>query len=204
MRLWSTDLGKRYNQQWIFRHLNLSCEVGEVIGIVGGNGSGKSTLLKCLMGFERTSEGELGFDHKGTLKPEQLFTVSSVCAPYQSLYEELTLEECFDLHRSFKPMRVQHYKDFRELIQLSQIDKKPLRQFSSGMRQRVKLALAFLTESPLLFIDEPTSNLDRQAIQWFADLFQAQQSNRIVFVASNHNADELIGVTQTIDVQQLK
>ncbi len=82
-------------------------------------------------------------------------------------------------------------KSFSEIIELEKHNNKQLQHFSSGMRQRVKLGLAILADTPLLLLDEPVSHLDKNAILWYQKLLQNNISNRTLFVASNSQADEI-------------
>ncbi len=201
MLLHCNELGKRYNRHWVFRNLTAEFQPGDAVAITGNNGSGKSTLLKVIAGFERFSEGKFEASFQGkNLDENSLYKHVALCAPYQSLYEDFTMEEHFDLHRSFKPMRVENFKAFSELIGLDNVFQKPLKHYSSGMRQRVKLALAILSDTPLLFLDEPVSNLDARSVDWYKSLVTTHLQNRIVFVASNVNPDEMFFCTRTIQV----
>ncbi len=205
MELRCTSLGKRYNRHWVFKNLNADFTQGAVIGITGNNGSGKSTLLKVLAGYERFSEGSYAIRSNGqTFGEENLYQQVALCTPYQSLYEDFTLQEHFGLHRSLKKMRVNDFKEFADLIALDNIFRKPLKQYSSGMRQRVKLALAILSDTPLLFLDEPVSNLDARSVNWFQELLKQYVSDRVVFVASNLNVEETFLCNRFIRIEDLK
>ncbi len=202
MLLSCDKLGKRYNRHWVFRELSRDFKPGDKIAIIGNNGSGKSTLLKILAGFERFSEGNYTVSVNGkTVDENNVYRHISLCAPYQGLYEDLTLEEHFDLHRSFKNMRVNGFEEFKAILVLDNVYNKPLKNYSSGMRQRVKLALAILSDTPFLFLDEPVSNLDARSTQWYRDLVTSHLENRIVFVASNRNDDELFFCTEHIQIE---
>jgi len=205
MQLKCTNLGKRYNRHWVFRNFNAGFELGEITAITGNNGSGKSTLLKILAGYERFSEGTYQVQLNGKIQDEnELYKSVALCTPYQSLYEDFTLQEHYDLHRSLKKMRVNDFETFADQIALDNIVRKPLKQYSSGMKQRVKLALAILSDTPLLFLDEPVSNLDARSVKWFQDLLKINTNKRIVFVASNQNPDEIFLSNRSINIQDLK
>lgn len=205
MLLSCNQLGKRYNRQWVFRNLSKDFHPGDAVAIIGNNGSGKSTLLKVLAGFERFSEGNYTVSLDGAVVDENnIYRHVALCAPYQSLYEDFTIEEHFNLHQSFKAMRVNGFEDFKDSLALDNVFNKPLKNYSSGMRQRVKLALAILSETPCLFLDEPVSNLDTRSILWYRDLVSRHLKNRLVFVASNRNEDELFFCNQTIDIEQVQ
>jgi ABC-type multidrug transport system ATPase subunit len=160
---------------------------GERYALLGPNGSGKSTLLKLISGYLSPSEGTIQYQVDGhRVESSEVYKHMSVAAPYVDLIEEFTLLEVLHLHVQFRQLLPDWDLDrVLDLIQLPQAKNKSLKFFSSGMRQRVKLALACLTRSECLMLDEPTSNLDRQAIQWYHDLLQQTSDRRILMIFSN-------------------
>ncbi len=94
--------------------------------------------------------------------------------------------------------------EFVSTIQLEKQQDKQLGYYSSGMRQRVKLGLALLADTPLLLLDEPTSHLDTNAIKWFQDLLSENTEDRTLFVASNSHQDEIFMCTENISVEDFK
>jgi ABC-type multidrug transport system ATPase subunit len=157
------------------------------LAITGGNGSGKSTLLKCLAGATPLTQGSIAYrTESGQLEEESWFRSLAIAAPYMELPEEFTLLEGIDFHFQFKK-RFGHSssKELVELLGLEKHKQKALSQFSSGMKQRVKLGLAIFSDVPLLLLDEPTSNLDKQGITWYLDTMDHCAKDRIVVVCSN-------------------
>lgn len=205
MQLVCDQLGKRYNRHWVFRNLSRSFGEDSTVGLVGNNGSGKSTLLKVLAGYERFSEGSYTVEIDGKKVDENsVYRHIALCAPYQNLYEDFTLKDHYELHVGFKKMRIGSFNDFHDLIALEGIGDKALKYYSSGMRQRVKLALAILSDTPMLFLDEPVSNLDSRSTLWYRELVAGHIEGRAVFVASNKNEDELFFCHEFIDITDLK
>lgn len=182
--------GKRFNRDWIFRHLSASFQQGETIAILGPNGSGKSTLLSLLWSQTPPSEGSINFEHEGmNIAPEEAYALLSIAAPYMELPEDLTLEEQINLHFSFKSST--HPGNHRNLIETLGLEahrQRPIRNFSSGMKQRLKLGLAFYSDTPVLFLDEPTTNLDHSSAAWYLRLLN-DQKNRLIFIATNNPSD---------------
>jgi ABC-type multidrug transport system ATPase subunit len=179
------NLGKRFNREWIFRNLNLSFQINKSYAITGPNGSGKSTLLQILTGMMPFSEGKLSFLNQQEIDPDNYYKFLSIAAPYQELIEEFTLEELVDFHLKFKEFKSISKDEFYERLLLVHSIHKEIRFFSSGMKQRVKLGLAMYTDSPILFLDEPTSNLDSQGTEWYLNEIQNNLSDRIVIICSN-------------------
>src|SRR3982750_2356806 len=147
MTLRAEKLGKRFNRSWIFRDLNYTFQPG-IYAVTGPNGSGKSTLLRVLWGQLPPSTGKIDIQSGDAKIPiEEVYTSLVIAAPYMDLIEEFTLEETLRFHFSFKKLRIA--KDVGELIdrlELSHAAKKTVSQFSSGMKQRLKLGLAFFSD----------------------------------------------------------
>lgn len=187
-----TNTGKRFNREWIFRHLNFEFSGGFQYAITGHNGSGKSTLLQVIGGAIALSEGNILFkDAAGkTENAEETFRHISIVAPYLELIEEMTLQEFLDFHASFKPFLPSFTTEtIIETIGLQNARKKQIRFFSSGMRQRVKLAQAIFSDTSVLLLDEPCTNLDAEGIGLYHRLITQFCLNRLVIVSSNDEVE---------------
>lgn len=192
MQIILTDAGKRYRFDWIFRGITHAFLPATATAVLGPNGSGKSTLLKALSGHLTLSKGKIVFQTPDgrTVDPGQVYRHISYAAPYIELIEEFTLEEALRFHTQVKPLRDGlTYAQFFDLLELSKSRAKEIRFFSSGMKQRLKLALAICSDTPILLLDEPTTNLDLKAIDWFHALYRTHASGRTVAIASNDPAD---------------
>ncbi len=186
------NIAKRYGREWIFRDVNLELMAGGSYVILGSNGSGKSTLLQIISSYLTPSKGQIRYLSNGQVLPvEKIYRHISIATPYMELPEEFTLTEVLEFHSKLK----RFYKDFSieevmEIMELEKAKNKALGNFSSGMKQRVKLALAILTQSDLLLLDEPSSNLDARSVRWFQSLIREYKENRILVVCSNHIEEE--------------
>ncbi len=165
----------------------MELNAGESYTFVGPNGSGKSTLIQLLMGSVPPSEGKIIYQRKGKeLEIEDWYKEIVLAAPYLELIEEFTLRELVEFHQKFKPLKNNfRAADFEDFTQLSHARNKIVRHFSSGMKQRVKLGLAFLSDVPVVFLDEPTSNLDAMGAQWYLDNVVNLTENQLVVLGSN-------------------
>lgn len=199
MRISVTDAGKRFNREWIFRNLNLELHSNRHYAITGHNGSGKSTFLQCIAGALYTTEGNIHFILNGeALEPEMVYKQLSICAPYMELIEEMTPTEFLGYHASFKPfIKGWDASGIIEEIGLAKAKQKQIRYFSSGMKQRVKLAQAFFSDTPLLLLDEPCTNLDQPGIDLYKHLIATVCNNRLVLISSN-DATEYASCTEFI------
>lgn len=181
-----SDAGKRYNREWIFRHIQYNFHTGESYAITGANGSGKSTLLQLIGGALMPNEGKLEYLNPNPLPPEQYYKYVSLCAPYLELVEEMTLREFLSFHQQFKPLLPGlHTEMVIERIGLQAAADKQIRFYSSGMKQRVKLAQCLLSETSLVLLDEPCTNLDEAGITLYHQLVEEFCQNRIIVVSSN-------------------
>lgn len=191
MHIKAQSLGKRYNRHWIFRNLNAQFAANEPTAITGPNGSGKSTLLQVIGGALEKSEGVLEYTQDGSMVlPENQFRCVAICAPYLEVIEELTLIEFLAFHQKFKPwLEGLQTSDIVQLMGLENAAHKQIRDFSSGMKQRVKLAQAILTQNPVLLLDEPTSNLDIKGISMYHEWMEKFVHHKVVVIASNDETE---------------
>ncbi|MEN9334041.1 MAG: hypothetical protein RLY35_1221 [Bacteroidota bacterium] len=196
-----TGLGKRFNGRWLFRHVKCQWKKGDRIAIIGSNGSGKSSLTAIIAGYMMPSEGDVVLCNNGqTIAEHEVWKHISWTSPALELPEQMSYLELFEQVKVMRGFHASFSMDkMEEWMGLTPFRNQPLKSFSSGMRQRVKLILAFAVQSDVLILDEPTAHLDQQGIAWFAALIkEAQQS--FIFVASNSNADETFFCNQTFDV----
>ncbi|PGH38129.1 MAG: ABC transporter ATP-binding protein [Candidatus Nephrothrix sp. EaCA] len=185
MKIVAQNLEKRYNRRLIF---SLSAEFsGTVPYLVSGpNGSGKSTLLQILWGQMLPSRGALSYSFQGkNIEPENIFSYISIAAPYMDLIDEFTLEEMLSFHFRFKKLAEGiTFENILKIMELEEHAHKKTGEFSSGMKQRAKLGLAFASDSPLLFLDEPCTNLDEKGVRWYQNQLE-KAGNRLIIIASN-------------------
>ncbi len=200
------NIGKRFQREWIFRKVSLNLVQNDRVAILGANGSGKSTLLQILSGYLTPSEGKIIWkENDQMIGVQDVFKHVALATPYMTLYEDFTLRENIQFFSSFKSFR-----DGLSLLEVAekmglsvQIDK-PLKFYSSGMKQRVKLGLAIMSNTNILLLDEPSSHLDANAILWYQNLVQDFSSNRIICVASNKEETETLFCNKHLEVADFK
>jgi len=187
MKINLEHIGRRFNREWIFRDVNYVFESGSSYAILGANGAGKSTILQVISGSLSSSEGTISYTKGGVLlNPENVFEHLSMSAPYLELIEELTLRELIDFHFRFKKYRSGLDRDLMiDLMGLKHSEHKAIKNFSSGMKQRVKLALTFCSDTEMILLDEPASNLDQQGLEWYLSLVEKYSAERILIICSN-------------------
>ncbi len=187
MKIRLTKVGKRFNREWIFRNLDFEFHSEISYAITGPNGSGKSTLLQIIAGATTFNEGDIQYflaDKK--INAENVYTNISIAAPYLELVEEMTLMEFLQFHSSLKSwLPSVDSKKIISIINLEEAAQKQIRYFSSGMKQRVKLAQAIFSNVPVVLLDEPCTNLDEEGIILYKTLVNDHCKNRLLIVSSN-------------------
>lgn len=185
------NVSKRYGYQWVVKDINIEMDDSKIHGLAGANGSGKSTLMRILSGFLSPSEGEVSFiSNELPIRVNETYKHVSLVAPYTDLIQEYSLPEMFEFHASFKKIQgVDSYPSFVSILDMPNTRDKYISHFSSGMKQKIQLALAFISDTPFLLLDEPTSFLDQRAKAWFSDMLLKYGKGRCVVIASNDSFD---------------
>jgi ABC-type multidrug transport system ATPase subunit len=187
MKIRLTNVGKRFNREWIFRNLDFEFHTAISYAITGPNGSGKSTLLQIVAGATTFNEGEIEYflaDKK--ILQENVYANISIAAPYLELVEEMTLTEFLEFHSKLKKwLPGFDAEKIISIINLETAAKKQIRYFSSGMKQRVKLAQAIFSDVAMVLLDEPCTNLDEEGIKLYKKLAATYCKDRLLIISSN-------------------
>ncbi len=188
-----TNLQKKYNKQTIIADLNFTYASPQSIAITGINGKGKSTLIKLISGYVTPSFGQIEYTFgEEKIAIENVFNHISIAAPYLDLIENMTVLEMLQFHLKHKPAINQFGAlELLDLAYLVEHKNKTIASFSSGMKQRLKLVCAITSDTPVLLLDEPLSNLDTYGKDWFNRIFLDYCSNKLVFIASNSVQEEI-------------
>jgi len=200
MEILAHNLSKKFRQEYVLRDFSYHFESGNAYAITGPNGSGKSTLLQLIAQFSLPNSGTIemiGID------PELVYSKITFAAPYVELIEEYTLTEHLQI------LRRNHYlpasvtiESLEEFIELQPDRVKSIKNYSSGMRQKIKLGFALLSQRPILLLDEPTTNFDEQAKQWFFNRLN-EQRHKLIIIASNEK-QEIDFCTEKISIVDFK
>jgi len=187
MKICLNNISKRYQQNWIFKELTLEIQDGSSLAILGNNGSGKSSLLRIIASMQSATKGTITYTHQQEqIEPNAIYSMLSYAAVGMQLIEEFTLSELLTFHFSFKKSINQlRVEEIISILDMKNVQSKLVGDFSSGMKQRVKLAQAIFTDAPLLLLDEPCSNLDKHGITQYQEWIATYQNNRTIIVASN-------------------
>jgi ABC-type multidrug transport system ATPase subunit len=126
------------------------------------------------------------FNQQVRIPQEKVYQNVVIATPYMELIEEFTLEEMIKFHFKFKKiLKGYSHDELIEILELGHARTKQISNFSSGMRQRLKLGLAFYSDTTSLFLDEPTTNLDKKSIEWYQTNLKDTGATRLVLIASN-------------------
>ncbi len=187
MQIKFSEAGKKFNREWIFRGVDIVFQPGKTYAITGPNGSGKSTLLQAIAGSLNLSAGNIAWQYRTKeIADDKIYNYLSLTAPYLELVEEMTAKEFLQFHASFKPLLpAVTVNSVLELIGLEKAADKQIRYYSSGMKQRVKLAQAIFSDVPLLLLDEPCTNLDASGYELYHRLIRDYCNGKTIIVSSN-------------------
>lgn len=198
------NVGKKFNYEWLFKKISFTFSPGTSYAITGPNGSGKSTLIQLIAGNQLPSDGKITYHGKnGEVAPEDAYRHLAITAPYLELIEEFTLDEALRFHFRFKNIR-DHYSldDLITIGYFQEARTKYIRNFSSGMKQRLKLLLALYSDVSLLLLDEPATNLDEQGIAWYKE--QIEQVNEAAVLVASNQLHEYSFCDQEFSLRTLK
>jgi ABC-type multidrug transport system ATPase subunit len=201
-----TNAGKKFGREWIFRKVNLEIKPSEKVVILGLNGSGKSTLLQAMTGYLTINEGSVSYSiNQQNIEDEQQYKLISLASPYLELVEDFTLQEQIEHAHIYKPFL--NNLSIAQIVELSGLaahKDKFIKLFSSGMRQRLKLTLAILADAPILFLDEPTTNLDATVIDWYKNMITTYAMHKTIVVCSNSIKEEYGFCERIITMENFK
>ncbi len=194
-----SKLMKRFGPRKVFSDISVELETGQSLAIVGPNGSGKSTLLKCLLGLYRPSKGKIEyFNAEGPLTEDDFRASTAFVAPYLNLYTQLSGEENIKFFAMMRGVNVtgKQVDGLLARVGLEGRGTDLLGEYSSGMAQRLKYAVALLGEPDFLFLDEPTSNLDEPGKKIVFDVIEEYRSRAIVVIATNEPEEYRLAQSQ--------
>ncbi|MGZ5242687.1 MAG: ABC transporter ATP-binding protein [Bacteroidia bacterium] len=203
MEIHLQNIGKKFERNWIFRQVNYTFKTGGKYAILGSNGSGKSTLLQLVSGYLSQTEGDVFYIRDGKkILPANFYKHLSLATPYLDLPEELSLLELLHFHAKFKTPQL----PVDEIVGKLYLEKdrhKAIKDFSSGMRQRVRLGLSIFYTSDIVLLDEPTTHLDVKGIEWYLQIIKEFTSDKCLIISSNQ-PEEYSFCDESIHIEDYK
>ncbi|RXQ96604.1 ABC transporter ATP-binding protein [Ancylomarina salipaludis] len=179
------NLSKAYHKNQVLKDVNIKLDSNKIIAILGPNGSGKTTLIKSILGLVIAQEGDVKFNDQSIVGEWEYRKQISYLPQIARFPENLKVLELIAL---VKDIRQQEARD-NELIQYFGLEnelKKPLRNLSGGTRQKVNMVLAFMFDSPVIILDEPTVGLDPVAISRFKELLEREKAKGKLIIFTTH------------------
>jgi len=204
LRIIADKISKSFTgKQYIFRNITFEITNGDVLGVCGPNGSGKSTLLKIISGVMTPTKGRINWqvDNKNIDKVD-FYQYFGFVAPYLSIYEEFTPTELIKIVSKIRKIDLKE-SDLRLILEnfyLFEHRNKQIRNFSSGMKQRMKLLLSKLHNPYILIYDEPTTNLDEKGIELVYSIIERQKATSGIVIIASNDERELIWCSKKIFV----
>lgn len=191
MKIRAENVEKKFRQEFIIKNFNYEFQDHKKYAIVGPNGSGKSTLLQLLCQFSLPTKGIISFvdNQENDINQADAFKKIALIAPYSELIEEFTVTELIEflVNIQFLPPKF-NLNTFEEFSELKTKSNKLIKDFSTGMKQKTKLTLAFSSQRPFLFLDEPTTNLDSNSKDWFQNKLSLE-NQKLIIIASNEELE---------------
>lgn len=196
--LTAENISKKFDKNFLFRNINISISQGTVLTLTGRNGAGKSTLLQILAGLISPTQGKITF--QTDTGKEDIKKHSALVSPYINLYDELNLDEHIRFVSNLRNLSIQNdqLNEFKEVFQLSN-NKKIIKYYSSGMKQKAKYILAMITNPKIYFFDEPFTNLDKNGIDYINSFIEKKQKKTAFVIASNYILEQSFS-TQNVDL----
>ena len=183
------NVSKSLGKNSVLENVNFNLEKGKIYGLVGANGSGKSTLLKIILGLYK-SKGKVyinGYDVKKNFK-EAISKVSGV-VDYVSLYEFLNAKENLRYFAYLYDVPVKRVDEVLDIVKLDGNDRKLVRYYSLGMKQKLGIAISLLKDPDILILDEPTNGLDPKSISELRSTLKSFKDKTIII--SSHLISEI-------------
>lgn len=186
LKLKAVNLARKFDRRQIFKDVNFELSMGSATAITGRNGSGKSTLIKIIANLLIQSSGELNlFNGSEKVKKENIYKYIGFVSPYLNLYDEFTGFENLKIVSDIRGSGHDNIDNVLKRVGLYSRKNDLLKIYSSGMKQRLKIAFAILHDPKVLLLDEPTSNLDLDGIAVVDDIAGEYKKDRILIIATN-------------------
>jgi heme exporter protein A len=186
IKLQAAGLTKKFDRKIIFENVNFELTRKSSVAITGKNGSGKSTLIKIIANLLTQSSGELNLFSEGKkVKKEIVYRYIGFVSPYLNLYDEFTGAENLKIASAIRGISGDNADSALKRVGLFERRHDLLKIYSSGMKQRLKIAFSILHDPLILLLDEPTSNLDLEGVSVVDDIAGEYKKDRILIIATN-------------------
>lgn len=192
----ASSVCKKFNERSVLKNIHFEISSGQSLAITGHNGSGKTTLVRIISGLISPSEGSVQYyQNSNPIEPENIHFFIGLVGPYLQLYHNLTALENLTFFSKIRGLGSNRSKilELMALMGLKGRELDHIKNYSSGMLQRLKYAFALLHEPEILLVDEPTSNLDVAGSAIVYDILKQQMESKILIVATNNPEESRLG-----------
>jgi heme exporter protein A len=177
---------KKFNNRKIFENVTFTLSGGSSMAITGRNGSGKSTLVKIIAGLLGKTSGDVIINENNiVIKQDSVYKYLGFVSPYLNLYDEFSGYENLKICSGIRGIGIDNINDVLKRVGLFERRNDLLKIYSSGMKQRLKLAFGILHNPAILILDEPTSNLDKDGVRVVDEIAEEYKKDRILIIATN-------------------
>ncbi|ERM84761.1 hypothetical protein P872_23925 [Rhodonellum psychrophilum GCM71 = DSM 17998] len=182
-------LSKRYGKQLALNEVSFVVEKGQVLGVVGPNGSGKTTLFSILLGLRKPNSGS--FSIFGQTNPEDVRAKVGVILDQGNFYAGISAKKNLTISAMTKNVPLAKVDELLEKVGLGEVGSKPFKSFSYGMKKRLEIADALLSDPELVIMDEPTNGLDPEGVIFIRELIMELKRQGKTIVLSSHYLEEI-------------
>lgn len=197
------DLNKKFGKLEVLKNVNLNCDKGECIALIGPNGCGKTTLIKSILGMVLPDKGQITFNEK-QIKNEFLYREKIGYMPQIGRYpDNMTIGQVIEMIKQIRNTNQELDEDLLKAFELEKMFDKQMRTLSGGTTQKVSATLAFLFNPDVLILDEPTAGLDPLASEILKDkIIKEKEKGKLILITSHllSELDDLI--TEIIFMQE--
>lgn len=198
------NVSKSFGKNRVIDNISFRLERGDKLAITGANGSGKSTLLQIISGYMIPGNGKINYyNSEQIINQEAVYRHISFAAPYFDLIDDFSLKENVKFYSDFKKLAANE-DEILETAMLSASSGKLFKALSSGMKQRIRIALALLSQTDVVLLDEPLSNLDENGRVWYETMIGKYSGNRIFIICSNRVKEEISFCNKAVNLDALK
>ena len=186
------NASKSFRGHTVLKKVSLTCEVGNIYGIIGYNGSGKTVLFKSICGLYRLDEGEIWIGDKKMKRDIDMLTEAGIIIEEPSFLRNYSGYKNLDfLYRIRNKKNRQHLYEVMRKVGLDPLYKKRVCNYSLGMRQRLAIAQAIMEEQPILILDEPMNGLDKRGVSEMRDFFKELKNQGKTILMASHNKEDI-------------
>lgn len=193
MKVEVRGLCKKFKDITVLDNINLQMQEGNIYGIVGKNGSGKTMLFRCLAGLVKPTSGAILFDAKCLHKDIEMPPSTGVVIENMGLYPEFTgfanLKYLAGINKVIEDERI---RETIARVGLDPNDRRPIKKYSLGMKQRIILAQALMESPGVLLLDEPTNGLDEHGAEQIRQILREEAKRGALIVLASHNKEDIL------------